>query len=86
MRRVKLAEIAAMDATAERDQAEAEAAECRKQAERMLEITEQLADKNSSLTSQQEALKLKVWFYFLYLVISYHVFLSLSCTRIRCYC
>ncbi|CAG9535062.1 unnamed protein product [Cercopithifilaria johnstoni] len=59
LRRVKLAEIAAMDAVAERDQAEAEAAECRKQAERMLEITEQLADKNSSLTSQQEVFRFK---------------------------
>ncbi|KAL3981977.1 hypothetical protein ACH3XW_45275 [Acanthocheilonema viteae] len=59
LRRVKLAEIAAMDAAAERDQAETEAAECRKQAERMLEITEQLADKNSSLTSQQEVLRFK---------------------------
>ncbi|KAM3726504.1 Coiled-coil domain-containing protein [Dirofilaria immitis] len=59
LRRVKLAEIAAMDAAAERDQAEVEAAECRRQAERMLEITEQLADKNSSLTSQQEMLRFK---------------------------
>uniref|UniRef100_A0AAF5PGY6 Uncharacterized protein n=2 Tax=Wuchereria bancrofti TaxID=6293 RepID=A0AAF5PGY6_WUCBA len=59
LRRVKLAEIAAIDAAAERDQAEAEATECRKQAERMLEITEQLADKNSSLTSQQETLRSK---------------------------
>ncbi|VDK83578.1 unnamed protein product [Litomosoides sigmodontis] len=59
IRRVKLSEIAAMEAAAERDQAEAEAAECRKQAERMLEITKQLADKNSSLTSQQEVLRLK---------------------------
>ncbi|EFO23993.2 hypothetical protein LOAG_04485 [Loa loa] len=59
LRRVKLAEIAAMDAVAERDQAEAEAVECRKQAERMLEITEQLADRNSSLTSEQEILKFK---------------------------
>lgn len=63
MRRVQLSEIAAMDAAAERDQAEAEAAECRKQAERMLEITKQLADKNSSLTSQQEVLRLKVLFF-----------------------
>ncbi|KAK6110228.1 hypothetical protein QQG55_39020 [Brugia pahangi] len=59
LRRVKLAEIATIDAAAERDQAEAEAAQCRKQAERMLEITEQLADKNSSLTSQQEMFRCK---------------------------
>uniref|UniRef100_A0A915PVY1 Uncharacterized protein n=1 Tax=Setaria digitata TaxID=48799 RepID=A0A915PVY1_9BILA len=59
LRRMELAEIAAMDASTERDQAEAEAAECRRRAERMLEITEQLTDRNSSLTSQQEMLRYK---------------------------
>ncbi|VDM95596.1 unnamed protein product [Thelazia callipaeda] len=59
LHRIELAEKAAAEAVTERNQAEEEAAECRKQAERMLEITEQLTDKNCSLTSQQEILKIK---------------------------
>ncbi|VDK28530.1 unnamed protein product [Gongylonema pulchrum] len=59
LNRAKIAEKAAAEAKADRDQAELEAAECRKQAERMLEITNHLTDKNSSLTSQQEMLETK---------------------------
>lgn len=64
-----------MDAASERDQVEAEAAECRKKAERMLEITEQLVDKNSSLTAQLEILKFKVWSH-CFQKLSYCVFLN----------
>lgn len=42
------------------EQAEVEAAECRKQAERMLEVTKQLTERNSSLSSECEILKEKV--------------------------
>ncbi|VDK62265.1 unnamed protein product [Onchocerca ochengi] len=59
LHRAELAEIAARDAAAERDQAEAEAAKCRKETERLLDLNEQLTDKNSSLISQQEMLKCK---------------------------
>lgn len=48
------------DAILEKEQAEQEANECRKQAERMLEITQQLSEKNSFLSSQCEVFRSQV--------------------------
>uniref|UniRef100_A0A1I7ZVR3 GRIP domain-containing protein n=1 Tax=Steinernema glaseri TaxID=37863 RepID=A0A1I7ZVR3_9BILA len=47
------------EAQQERDQAEREASECRKQAERMLEITERLTQKNADVSAELEAARAK---------------------------
>uniref|UniRef100_F1KUB2 Coiled-coil domain-containing protein 186 n=1 Tax=Ascaris suum TaxID=6253 RepID=F1KUB2_ASCSU len=59
VRRVEEAEREVREAIEDRDQAELEASECRKQTERMLTITEQLTDKNSLLSSECDSLRAK---------------------------
>uniref|UniRef100_A0A914VJ60 Uncharacterized protein n=1 Tax=Plectus sambesii TaxID=2011161 RepID=A0A914VJ60_9BILA len=59
-KRAEEAEKATAEAREDRDQAEREAADCRKQAERMLEITEQLTEKNSRLTSESDVVRTKL--------------------------
>ncbi|VDD96031.1 unnamed protein product [Enterobius vermicularis] len=60
LRRAEEAEKSAEMAKSNMEQAEVEAAECRKQAERMLEVTKQLTERNSSLSSECEILKEKL--------------------------
>ncbi|TMS36630.1 hypothetical protein L596_003752 [Steinernema carpocapsae] len=53
------AELDRSEAVQERDQSEREANECRKQAERMLEITERLTQKNADVSAELEASRAK---------------------------